>query len=193
MIRGRKIGLRPVEEADAALIHRWMNHPEVWHYMDYERPVSLQDVREDIVRSRTDGHPFTIVVGDRPIGRIGLNQFRRRDQICAFYLFIGEPMFWGQGFAQDSAMTLLRYGFDRWPLNLVELWAVADNDRAIAMYGRCGFVEEGRLRERSWKDGHWVDHVVMSVNRSEFEQAWTAWNARQDARREAGSEGSPAR
>ena len=182
MIRGRLVGLRPVEESDAPFVHRWMNDPEVWHYMDYERPVSLADVRDDIVRSRSDGQPFTILVGERPIGRIGLNQFRRRDRICSLYLFIGEPDVWGHGYAQDATMALLRHAFDRWDLNLVELWALADNDRAIAMYGRCGFAEEARLRERSWKDGGWVERVVMSVRRDEFREAWTRWNAEQDAR-----------
>ena len=28
-IRGKKVLLRPAEEADVPLIHRWMNHPEV--------------------------------------------------------------------------------------------------------------------------------------------------------------------
>jgi len=116
MIRGHKVVLRAVEEADYPLIHRWLNHPEVWRYMDYETPYSLADVKEDIERSRKEGHPFTILAEDRPIGRIGLNQFRRRDRICSFYMFIGEPTFWGQGYAQDAAMTLLSYAFDRWDL-----------------------------------------------------------------------------
>lgn len=175
MIRGHKVVLRAVEEADYPLIQRWMNHPEVWRYMDYEVPYSLSDVKEDIERSRKEGHPFTILVGDRPIGRIGLNQFRRRDRICSFYMYIGEPAFWGQGYAQDAAMTLLAYAFDRWDLNQVELWTLADNNRAVAMYRRCGFVEESRLRDRSFKDGQWVDHVVMSVNRSEFSRILEKW------------------
>jgi len=43
------------------------------------------------------------------------------------------------------------------------------------MYRRCGFVDEGRLRERSFKEGTWVDHVVMSVNREEFNRAHHIW------------------
>jgi RimJ/RimL family protein N-acetyltransferase len=171
VIRGEKVVLRPVEDGDLQLIHRWMNHPEVWHYMDYERPTSLADVRDDMDRSREEGHPFTIVVGDRPVGRIGLNQFRRRDRIASLYLFIGEPAYWGKGYAGDAARTLLAYAFDRWDLHQVELWALGDNDRALATYRRCGFVEEARLRERSWKDGRWVERVVMSVTRPEFERA----------------------
>jgi RimJ/RimL family protein N-acetyltransferase len=178
MIKGREVLLRPVEDSDYPLIHRWMNHPEVWRYMDYEFPVSLVDVKEDIERSRKEGHPFTILVGDRPIGRIGLNQFRRRDRICSFYLYIGEPDCWGRGHAQDATMALLAYAFDRWDLNQVELWSLADNDKAIGMYERCGFVQEGRLRDRSFKEGHWVDHVVMSVNREEFARAQERWEAR---------------
>jgi RimJ/RimL family protein N-acetyltransferase len=178
MIRGRGVSLRPVEEIDYPLLHRWMNHPEVWRYMDYERPYSVADVREDIERSRTEGHPFTILVGDRPIGRIGLNQFRSRDRICSLYMFIGEPAFWGQGHAQDATMTLLAYAFERWDFFQIELWTLADNDRAIRMYQRCGFVEEARLRARSYKDGEWVDRVVMSVNRDEFERAKMAWDQR---------------
>jgi RimJ/RimL family protein N-acetyltransferase len=159
-----------VEEEDAPLIHRWMNHPEVWRYMDYERPFSLRDVVEDIERSRSEGQPFVILSGDRPIGRIGLNAFRRRDRICSLYLFIGEPDCWGRGFAGDAVTALLGYAFDRFDLARVELWTLADNDRAIGMYERCGFEREGLLPERSFKEARWVDHVVMSVTRERFEQ-----------------------
>jgi RimJ/RimL family protein N-acetyltransferase len=171
------VTLRPVGENDYPLIHRWMNHPEVWRYMDYELPFSLVDVKEDMEQSRREGHPYVIVVEGRPIGRIGLNQFRPRDRICSLYMYIGEPTFWGRGYARDAVMALLGYAFDRWDLHQVELWSLADNDRAIQVYAGCGFVEEARLRQRSWKGGRWVDRVVMSVNREEFERARERWGA----------------
>jgi RimJ/RimL family protein N-acetyltransferase len=171
MLRGRRIVLRPVEDSDVPHIHRWMNHPVVWRNMDYERPVSLEDVREDVERSRTDGVPFTIEADGRPIGRIGLNRFRRRDRIAAMYLYIGEPEFWGHGYAQEALDTMLAYAFDRFDLWQVELWTLADNEKAIRVYTKCGFVQEGTLRDRSWKEGRWVGHLVMSVRRDEFSAA----------------------
>jgi RimJ/RimL family protein N-acetyltransferase len=39
------------------------------------------------------------------------------------------------------------------------------------MYERCGFEREATLRDRSFKDGRFVDHVVMSVTREEFAEA----------------------
>ncbi len=177
MIRGKKVQLRPVEESDYPLIHRWMNHPEVWRNMDYEQPFSLADVKDDVEDARRNGQPFTIVAEGRPVGRIGLNQFRRRDRICSFYMYLGEPASWGHGYGRDAAMALLTHAFDRMDLSRIELWALADNDRALALYRRCGFVEEARLPERSYKDGRFVDRVVMSVTREGFQPAWATWAA----------------
>jgi RimJ/RimL family protein N-acetyltransferase len=90
-------------------------------------------------------------------------------------MYIGEPAFWGSGYGQDAVMTLLGYAFDRWDLHRVELWALADNNRAIAVYLRCGFARDAVLPERSWKDGGWVDRVVMSVTRQRFLPVLQAW------------------
>jgi RimJ/RimL family protein N-acetyltransferase len=171
MIAGKRVVLRPIEEEDLPLIVRWQNHPEVWWYMDYERPFTLEDVREDEARSRSEGYPFVITVEGRPIGRIGLNRFRRRDRICALYLYIGEPAFWGRGYARDALMALVAHAFDRFDLHQVELWTLASNSRVINVYERCGFQREATLRDRSFKGGRFVDHVVMSVTREDFTDA----------------------
>jgi RimJ/RimL family protein N-acetyltransferase len=174
MIRGDRIVLRPVEDADVPHIHRWMNSPDVWRNMDYERAFSLEDVRDDVERSRADGVPFTIEVDGRAIGRIGLNQFRRRDRIAAMYLYIGETEAGGHGYALEAIDVLLAFAFERFDLWQVELWTLADNEKAIHVYRKAGFVEEATLRQRSWKEGRWVDRMVMTVNRDEFEKARTA-------------------
>jgi [ribosomal protein S5]-alanine N-acetyltransferase len=104
------------------------------------------------------------------IGRIGLYGFRARDRIAALYMYIGEPDCWGKGFGRDAVVALIRFAFDRWDLARVELWALGDNDHALALYRACGFVADATLPERSFKDGRWVDRVVMSVTRDGFAQ-----------------------
>jgi RimJ/RimL family protein N-acetyltransferase len=171
MIRGERVSLRPVEERDYPLIHAWQNDPEVWWLMDYEMPFSLADIAASEQRAAEEGHPFIIEVDGRPIGRIGLNGMRRRDRICALYVFIGDRSVWGQGLGTDAVNALLAHAFSRFDLCRVELWSLADNERAIRAYRHSGFREDARLAERSWKDGRWVDRVVMTVTREDFEAA----------------------
>lgn len=168
MIRGERVVLRPVEERDYPLIHVWQNQPEVWFWMDYERPFSLEDIAEGEARARAEGHPFVIETDGRPIGRIGLNRFRARDRICSLCVYIGEPTAVRESYRRDAITTLLAYAFDRLDLHMIELWCLAADEPAVESYRGCGFVEDGTLRDRSFKDGRWHDRVVMSITREEF-------------------------
>lgn len=168
MVKGRRVILRRVEPADYPHIHRWQNDPIVFRWMDYTRPFSAQDIKESEERATVEGHPFIIELDGKPLGRIGLNNFRPRDHLASLYIFVGEREVWGQGVGRDALMTLLAYAFDTCNLRMVELWTLADNERALRLYKGCGFVEEARLRARSWIEGEYIDHLIMSINAEEF-------------------------
>jgi RimJ/RimL family protein N-acetyltransferase len=168
MLRGRRVTLRRVEPADYPRIQRWQNDPVVFRWMDYVRPFSLDDIKGSEERATVEGHPFIIEADGKPLGRIGLNNFRPRDHLASLYIFIGERDVWGQGIGHDALIALLAYGFDTCGLRMIELWTLADNERAMRLYKACGFVEDGRLRARSWIEGEYVDHLVMSITAEEF-------------------------
>jgi len=168
VIRGKHVILRRVEPSDHPDIQRWQNDPEVFRWMDYHRPFSLEDIHAGEARAIKEGIPFIIEVEGRGIGRIGLNNFRRRDGLASMYIFIGERESWGKGYGFDALMALLAYAFDTLNLRQVELWGLGDNERAIRMYKKIGFVEEARLPERSFHEGEYVDHVVMTIGASAF-------------------------
>jgi hypothetical protein len=50
----------------------------------------------------------------------------------------------------------------------------AYNARAIAAYGKVGFVEDGRRREAIRHDGRWYDNVLMSILEREWRERLTA-------------------
>ena len=95
--------LRPVEEHDHPLILAWQNDPEDWWvdddwWMDDERTFTLEDVRESEARAKVERPPVprSSCTAGRPVGRIGLDRFRERDQVCSLYVFIGEHGAWGR-------------------------------------------------------------------------------------------------
>ncbi len=52
---------------------------------------------------------------------------------------------------------------DRWPnLTRLELEVFTDNEPAIGLYEKFGFVKEGTLRQHSFHDGAFVDAYVMA-------------------------------
>lgn len=173
MLRGKRVTLRRSEPRDHEHILRWQNDPIVFRWMDYQRPFALADITEAEAAAVREGDPFVIEVEGRALGRIGLNNFRPRDRIASLYLFVGERESWGKGYGHDALMVLLAYAFDTKNLRMVELWTLADNERAIRMYKACGFVEDARLRDRSWIEGHYVDHLTMSITADEFARVRT--------------------
>jgi RimJ/RimL family protein N-acetyltransferase len=59
--------------------------------------------------------------------------------------------------------------FSQLGLNKVYLDVWEENQRAIKCYLKCGFKEEGVLREHVRKDGRYHNKVIMSVLRQEWE------------------------
>ena len=171
MLTGKHVQLRRVEPEDYPAIQGWQNDPEVFYWMDYEKAFSLEDIRESETRAVGEGHPFVIVAEGRPIGRIGLNNFRPRESLASLYIFVGDGNVRGKGYGIDALMALIAYGFDTLNLRKIELWTLGHNERAIKMYKAAGFIEDGRIPERSFKEDRWADHLVMSVDREAFARA----------------------
>ena len=44
----------------------------------------------------------------------------------------------------------------------LELTVYTDNDRAIRLYKRCGFEQEGVLRKYAFRDGGYIDALTMA-------------------------------
>jgi RimJ/RimL family protein N-acetyltransferase len=64
---------------------------------------------------------------------------------------------------------LLRHGFETLNLNRIFLRVYSHNPRAIHVYQKVGFVEEGILRQAHFHNGDYKDVHIMSVLRSEWQ------------------------
>jgi len=78
-------------------------------------------------------------------------------------IIIGDKSAWDQGFGTDAVRALLRHAFETLNLNRVALRVFETNLRAIQVYKKIGFIEEGRLRQDHFIDGQYVDVLLMGI------------------------------
>jgi RimJ/RimL family protein N-acetyltransferase len=64
--------------------------------------------------------------------------------------------------------TICRYGFEKMRLHKISLDVVTENQSAHHIYGKVGFVDEGRLREVFRRDGKWYDMYRMGMLEGEL-------------------------
>ncbi|HEX9680299.1 MAG TPA: GNAT family protein, partial [Anaerolineales bacterium] len=78
-------------------------------------------------------------------------------------IMLGEKTLWGRGYGTDTMRILVRHGFDTLNLNRIFLRVYESNLRAMRVYDRLGFREEGRLRQDHYVDGTYEDTVIMGL------------------------------
>ena len=172
MIRGERIFLRPVEQADLAHIVAWRNQPRVLAGLFSYRPISLAQQEQWFVSylNKQDEMLFIIEVNNKtPIGTIGLTRIDFRNQRAEFgRLLIGDEAYLRQGYATEATLVLLDYAFSELNLHRVYLEVIADNEPAVRLYHRCHFQIEGRCRDAYFSGGKFHDVLVMGILDQEY-------------------------
>ncbi len=175
---GEKVRLRPPEREDLPTFVRWLSNPELREYVTIRYISEALEERwfEGLVESTQGGAPsrlhFVIETGAEgtPLGVIGLESINWRDREGEVGIIIGEPDAWNQGYGTDAMHALLDVGFNWYNLHRITLWVVADNQRAIRSYEKCGFQHEGGRRQAVFIAGEYRDLLLMGILRGEFRQ-----------------------
>lgn len=96
------------------------------------------------------------------IGHVGLYQIDFRIRKAEFAILIADKTCWGKGYGHLCTQFMLSYGFDQLNLNRIELSLLSTNQKALNLYLKHGFEHEGILRQAQYKDGNYVDVVLMA-------------------------------
>ena len=105
-----------------------------------------------------------------PIGRIFYEHLDTKHQRTEIGMHIGEKEYWGRGYGTDVMITFLDYLFNELGLHRVYLRVQSYNTRGLKCWEKCGFTQEGILRDHSFTRGEYHDDLVMSMLRDEFNQ-----------------------
>lgn len=171
MFQGERALYRLATDDDLEPFLKWFNDLQVLQYVLRYLPMfpkpEFEWIRSLPDRIDTDA-VFVIEVEGRPIGTMGLHSICSRNQTATVGITIGEKDYWGQGYGTEALELLLDYGF-RWRnLRKIRLSVLSNNPRGVACYRKCGFTEEGRLREQHARNGSFIDEILMGI----FQRDW---------------------
>ncbi len=136
-------------------------------------PQSLERLEAEFNSSTSgggrDGTTFAIEVDGVMVGQCALFNLHPVAHRMELGITIGDQEYWGKGYGSEAVQLLVDYGFRHHNLHRISLEVHARNERAIRAYSRCGFLEEGRLREHVWSDGSYDDLVLMGLLRQKWQ------------------------
>lgn len=181
---GDHVRLRASERSDLPNFVRWFGDPEVtanldmlgvmglaneeiWFEEMIKRPVIEQVL---VIEAEIESETPDVTESWLPIGTIGLFKIDNIAHSAELGIAIGEKAYWNRGLGSEALRILLNEGFYKFNLHRIELRVYARNHRAIRAYEKVGFVHEGVKREATYRDGEYMDDLLMSVLRPEWDQ-----------------------
>ena len=156
--------IRRAEPEDCSALYEMFASPKLYaNTLQLPYP-SREEWRRKLAEPGDGAHNLAAVVGDKVVGMFSLHTFPhrpRRQHVGVIGMSVHED--W-QGKGVGTA--LMRAGVDLaddW-LNLtrLELEVYTDNEPAVRLYERFGFEREGLLRQHAYRDGRYVDALMMA-------------------------------
>jgi methionyl-tRNA formyltransferase len=164
----KRVRLRALRREDSPLLYEWINQRELVILNAPYHPVSEVDHEswlESMLQKRSDLVIFVIedIASGQAIGSSQLRNINWRHRNAELQIRIGDQRFQNQGLGSEAVQLLCRFGFDDLNMHRIYLSVFKNNERAIGAYRKCGFVEEGVMREAAFIDGQWLDVTMMGL------------------------------
>ncbi len=168
MITGEKVILRALNKEDISKILEIHNNLEIKKSaMFHPFPVSIeQDIEwfEKISEDKSNKFVYFSIIEKESNDFAGYTSLRNINWInrnCYFGITI-LPSMQGKGFGKEATSLMIDFAFNKLNLHKILLEVISDNKKAIELYKKLGFLEEGILKEQFYFDGIYHDVVLMA-------------------------------
>jgi len=125
------------------LLGRWRKENEFWFAATF--PVSLEGTRKWFIEQVINQSRllFLITSNGKPIGHVGLFRFNFETGFCEIDNIVrGEPDV--KGLMETAIKEMMQWGRNNLDIKQYGLQTASDNERALRLYERLGFIETKR-------------------------------------------------
>ena len=169
-----EFSFRPILKEDLEWARCLHNDPEVLSVLTDPHEVSKEEQESWYEKLRNSKSSLRIVVEkDERIGLIRMDEIDNHN----FSLLIGLDIvreYRGRGLSKSIYEIIFKKIFSEQNMHRCWLMVSDYNQRAHNLYKKLGFVEEGRLKDRLFRNGKFHDYIVMRMLKSEWGKLYGA-------------------
>ena len=172
MLYGKKIYLRELLKEDIDEIYNLSTNEEVIKYNNGYNDFSSKTYLKEHFKYFNKPFRKYFVIVTKNNGIIGYTSYRNSaycEDIYSISITIGK-YYWGKGYGYDSMETILNYLFNKKKAHKIELEVVEKNIRAVELYRKCGFIEEGLRRKKYRYKEQYLDTLLMGILYNEYKK-----------------------
>ena len=166
--------LRKLEEKDADGMLEWMHDPEIQDFFCFDAMERTQQDAQEFIRNASTNfaesnniHYAVCDDEDEYLGTISLKNIDLCAKKAEFAISLRKKAR-GRGVGQAAISILLDKAFAEFDLERVYLNVLSDNNRAIHLYEKCGFIYEGEFRKHIYIHGKYKSLKWYSILREEY-------------------------
>lgn len=171
-IIGEHIYLRAIEKSDNSILLDLMNNPEIekntggWSF-----PISNENQMKWIEELKLDNSILRVMIVDKventPIGTAILSDIDYKNGTAEIHIkLVSEMTRKGYGFQTISLLS--KYSFEELRLNCLISNINSNNTKSKLLFEKCGFVKEGLLKQRIYKNGVFQDVISYSLTKDDY-------------------------
>lgn len=170
MFKWEGVCIRPVEKADLVKLFELRADPRVRLKLGSIEMGGMEDQMKWFEEMSNDPSSRYYVYFSDEIDFIGIVRMDEIDWINRGIRVGGDilPEFQGRGYGSQMFELIKKYCFHYLGMHRIWLLVLATNDVAYKLYRCTGFNEEGRQREAIYRDGQFLDYIMMSMLSTSF-------------------------
>ena len=171
------IQLRAIEEEDLRILAYWRNQASIRECCREYRLLNIVNQRdwyEKMSRDRAT-EMFVIVTrsvtsgGDMGIGVCGLTNINWKDRHAEVSIYIGTEDYLGKGYGTLALERLSEIAFGEYGLHRLYAEIYDFNGPSMYLFSKCGYKQEGTMRDAVWGRGMWWDSHIYGLLAGEWD------------------------
>jgi RimJ/RimL family protein N-acetyltransferase len=168
------IYLRALDVSDLERVFEWHNDSTLYAHLGGNFRWVSRAAEEEWIRRRCVYSPnevnLAICISEthEHVGNVYLRDIDWVARHAELHIFIGSRERRRHGYGAEALQLVLAHAFNDLALQRIFLFVLESNESAQRLYKKCGFKEEGCLRQHIFKEGRFENILVMGILISEW-------------------------